>query len=901
MKRRYLLSWLVVIIALSTIASGATQSFTINLDNPPNSPSITGNGWSAPCGAGGMEECAGYCPVTTRGWSSSSWEPGHYFDAPFTGEAECTLTLKATSFSTERHYRHQDNEVIEAKVNDVIFARTLDICTGGGSCGCNIARRVSTKTVILRVTGNHITVRRPGDSVEIKGAILTCTQGVSCEEGYRDEYRCLGDWRQKRYIYANCDEEWRNYEHCAYGCENDQCRSGCDPGYLDEYRCLGDWRQRKYQNYDCSTEWGNYEHCAYGCEDDECLPGCDPGYLDEYRCNGNWRQRKYQNYDCSTEWRNDEYCSYTCSGDDCQPGPNPYCTDTDGGIVWSEQGNTYGVDDAFVSYSKLDYCSGDILHEYYCDGNDWAMTYRECDGECRDGACDDPGCEDECEGYGLKECYGDGERVCGYYDTDPCLEWKYYPCDGDCCDDDCDDDCDEGWENEYRCRGNWRQRLWVDDDCDEEWKNYEYCSTGCYNDRCYYNPCPYPPCPPQNYCGDGQCGSGETCGNCPTDCGQCNYCGDGRCDVGETCYNCVQDCGQCNYCGDGACNNGETCYSCPIDCGGCSYCGDGSCNAGESCSNCPSDCGSCSYCGDCQCSAGESCSNCPQDCGSCNYCGDGICGAGETCSSCAQDCGQCSGCGDGVCSGNENCQTCSLDCGVCETCGNGVCDSSESCSSCEQDCGVCQTCGDGSCNNGETCATCSLDCGACDLCGDGVCTGLESCSNCPTDCGQCINPCPVPIGENVEVTAEACIEFEGTGTDTFILTIYSKEDHTADFTIGLSGPASGWSTVQPSTLSLPAGGQASSTIAVTVPEGTAPGLYNLTASISSGGEVISEKQLYVSLSEAAEPNQPPIVVIQDTPTGAFLIGDIDVIWVAIVLAVIINIILAVVFFKKVWS
>ncbi len=238
---------------------------------------------------------------------------------------------------------------------------------------------------------------------------------------------------------------------------------------------------------------------------------------------------------------------------------------------------------------------------------------------------------------------------------------------------------------------------------------------------------------------------------------------------------------------------------------------------------------------------------------------------------------------------------------MCETCGNGVCDPSESCETCETDCGVCQTCGDGFCNNGETCATCQLDCGVCDLCGDGVCTGQETCANCPGDCGQCINPCPVPIGENVEVTAEACIEFEGVGTDTFILTIYSREDYPADYSVTASGEAAPWAVIQPQTVSIPANGDGQVFINVVVPQGTAPGLYNLTATITSGGEPVSEKQLYVSLTEPEEPGQPPVVTIEETPTGAFLIGEISVIWVAIILAVVINIILAIVFFKKVWG
>ena len=52
-------------------------------------------------------------------------------------------------------------------------------------------------------------------------------------------------------------------------------------------------------------------------------------------------------------------------------------------------------------------------------------------------------------------------------------------------------------------------------------------------------------------CGDSSCDRGETCENCPTDCGSCptsfngSVCGDGNCNLGETCENCEVDCGSC--------------------------------------------------------------------------------------------------------------------------------------------------------------------------------------------------------------------------------------------------------------------------------------------------------------------------------------------------------------------
>ena len=71
------------------------------------------------------------------------------------------------------------------------------------------------------------------------------------------------------------------------------------------------------------------------------------------------------------------------------------------------------------------------------------------------------------------------------------------------------------------------------------------------------------------WCGSGVCGGGETCANCPADCGKCPpVCGDGACTTGETCAMCPADCGACPApvdegpidagAGDGAADGGAT-------------------------------------------------------------------------------------------------------------------------------------------------------------------------------------------------------------------------------------------------------------------------------------------------------------------------------------------------------
>lgn len=76
----------------------------------------------------------------------------------------------------------------------------------------------------------------------------------------------------------------------------------------------------------------------------------------------------------------------------------------------------------------------------------------------------------------------------------------------------------------------------------------------------------------QLFCGDGFCTQGETCDQCPEDCGDCaeEFCGNGLCGPAENCALCQQDCGECaGGCGNGICQEDEGCEVCPEDCGKC--------------------------------------------------------------------------------------------------------------------------------------------------------------------------------------------------------------------------------------------------------------------------------------------------------------------------------------------
>jgi hypothetical protein len=298
-------------------------------------------------------------------------------------------------------------------------------------------------------------------------------------------------------------------------------------------------------------------------------------------------------------------------------------------------------------------------------------------------------------------------------------------------------------------------------------------------------------------CGDGMCKpeNGETCLNCPDDCGWCTACGNGECELGQPLENqatCPLDCGYCGdgvcsmaelnpdfycywdclaQCGDGLCGPGEgdpddELTYCLVDCSPCddgccgltesldpaladckdkdcgTDCGNGKCDPGEGWESCPLDCG---LCGDGLCGkVGGKFENCPPDC--VKPCGDGLCEGSETQSSCAVDCGPC---GDGVCGINEmKMLTCPADCPP--ECGNDECEAKESAESCPGDC-ACHPLCEPQWLCGEDAAGCGQPCGVCPagtvciehFCCVPVCVG-KACGDdgCGGSCGDC------PLGQH---------------------------------------------------------------------------------------------------------------------------------------------------------
>ncbi len=47
--------------------------------------------------------------------------------------------------------------------------------------------------------------------------------GKDCTEGYTDEFRCLGPYTQRKYMYSDCTEQWKVLEYCTDGCVSGSC------------------------------------------------------------------------------------------------------------------------------------------------------------------------------------------------------------------------------------------------------------------------------------------------------------------------------------------------------------------------------------------------------------------------------------------------------------------------------------------------------------------------------------------------------------------------------------------------------------------------------------------------------------------------------------------------------
>lgn len=455
---------------------------------------------------------------------------------------------------------------------------------------------------------------------------------------------------------------------------------------------------------DCCATNGNA-----GCEDESiesCVCADDP-----YCCNINWDNlcvNEVESLECGicvvADVCGDGICGET---ETCESCPND-CGECEGGCC-SAHDDVGCTDPECAEFI----CGMDP----YCCENSWdnqcaeeALQYCPvCEGEfpyCGDAVClfeeDCATCPQDC---GACPFCGDGD--CG--DDEDCVGCPddCGPCDTDCCEVHGGQGCDDGDCTDIVCEADPYC-------CNNNWDNI------CANEAVAWCPVCGGNVP---VCGDGECGSGESCGNCPADCGVCPpECGDGECNGDENCATCSDDCGAC--CGNDVCDAelGENCVSCEGDCGPC----EGDCCESNGSAGCTT----------------PSCQDlvCAQDDFCCDNTWDNLCAgaAEELCVGC-MDVGNCCATDHGTGCENQAVQdcVCALDDWCCDNEWDWICVGKAEVD-CGANCDLASFCGDDSCGDGEDCVTCEADCDPC--CGNGVCdTDLgEDCATCEADCD-----CPV--------------------------------------------------------------------------------------------------------------------------------------------------------------
>jgi|GEM_PF-3963716 len=146
------------------------------------------------------------------------------------------------------------------------------LCESGCSTSCDSCSSCDyTDCKQMVCDSTHVFVAA-GETKYVK-----CARFVS-ESGYyriRVEYKadCV---TEKTTVYSEKFEVVDRYDDC--------CRCGtcdCDTG---DYRCFGNFLQKRYRDENCDWRWKVVEYCSYGCENDRCVapkPASTPQSLGE--------------------------------------------------------------------------------------------------------------------------------------------------------------------------------------------------------------------------------------------------------------------------------------------------------------------------------------------------------------------------------------------------------------------------------------------------------------------------------------------------------------------------------------------------------------------------------------------------------------------------------------------
>ncbi len=399
---------------------------------------------------------------------------------------------------------------------------------------------------------------------------------------------------------------------CGDGSCNAFENSGSCPEDCGAPDCPVDGLNPSGRAWDCG-----YSFCGWGCnyDDNGCVTSCaDP-------CNNDGICNADENAESCSD------CTYSGS-----------CVDTDAGKDYTAKGT---VTDEKGSYT--DVCQGDMLLEYYCDGNIPSMAMTSQVQAAFSPAPHGIYCPNEVSG---SVCH---DGACVVLDTTPY-------CGNNLCErSETPGSCPEDCSGSQTCNYNGQCEKGEGENC-KDCALLGDCRDNAQESMCYDQPgCKWF----ETYC-EGDDHIPPTCNN------------NGVCDVGEGYSTCADDCGsgsvctptkfngqtnKYNYCETSYCTDGCT-YDSNSCADGCSIasgnCGDGTCSTGESFATCPDDCsaqtctpdtytkedGSCNLdqCPD-GCTFYEE-SGCPSGCdspvASCNN--DGVCDASESKDSCPSDC-----------------------------------------------------------------------------------------------------------------------------------------------------------------------------------------------------------------------------------------------------------------------
>ncbi len=269
--------------------------------------------------------------------------------------------------------------------------------------------------------------------------------------------------------FSQSSDDEQLVQDCDYDCSNGACISqpacfsntdcGAD-GYIEDPFCSVNQLKQKYRTYTCNNPGTQSASCSHidtfpikdECKGSSCNSGeflCKDGDVyetetcnNEVGCVGN---------SCKITTNMTDVKVYECGTAGCSNGQCNSCTThagfscSEGDVFWynscnvkedkkQECGSLSCNNGQCVSScvnecstSGVQQCSGSNLQTCGNYDSDSCLEWGgdlSCPNGCSNNQCQGGGqCTNECSFLGLSRCSTNTEEVCGYYDTDSCLEW----------------------------------------------------------------------------------------------------------------------------------------------------------------------------------------------------------------------------------------------------------------------------------------------------------------------------------------------------------------------------------------------------------------------------------------------------------------------------------------------